>query len=39
MAERHADLKNKRRDFLHKLSNYYSREDKVGEISETAKTV
>ncbi len=26
MAERHADLKNKRRDFLHKLSNYYSRE-------------
>jgi len=26
VAERHADLKNKRRDFLHKLSNYYARE-------------
>ena len=26
MAERHAELKNKRRDFLHKLSNYYARE-------------
>jgi len=25
VAERHADLKNKRRDFLHKLSNYYAR--------------
>jgi len=25
-AECHADLKNKRRDFLHKLSNYYARE-------------
>ena len=26
VAERHADLKRKRRDFLHKLSNYYARE-------------
>jgi len=26
VAERHAELKNKRRDFLHKLSNYYARE-------------
>jgi putative transposase len=26
VAERHADLKHKRRDFLHKLSNYYARE-------------
>ena len=26
MAERHADLKHKRRDFLHKLSNYYATE-------------
>ena len=26
VAERHADLKNKRRDFLHKLSNYYATE-------------
>ncbi len=26
VAECHADLKNKRRDFLHKLSNYYARE-------------
>ena len=26
VAERHADLKQKRRDFLHKLSNYYARE-------------
>ncbi|WP_433630437.1 RNA-guided endonuclease InsQ/TnpB family protein [Halomicrococcus sp. NG-SE-24] len=26
VAERHADLKNKRRDFLHKLSNHYARE-------------
>jgi putative transposase len=26
VAERHADLKRKRRDFLHKLSNYYTRE-------------
>ena len=26
VAERHADLKNKRRDFLHTLSNYYARE-------------
>ncbi len=25
-AKRHADLKRKRRDFLHKLSNYYARE-------------
>ena len=25
MAERHADLKNKRRDFLHKSSDYYAR--------------
>ena len=25
VAERHADLKRKRRDFLHKLSNYYAR--------------
>jgi len=26
VAQRHADLKRKRRDFLHKLSNYYARE-------------
>jgi len=26
VAERHADLKRKRRDFLHKLSNYYATE-------------
>jgi putative transposase len=26
VSERHADLKRKRRDFLHKLSNYYARE-------------
>ncbi|ELZ10065.1 RNA-guided endonuclease InsQ/TnpB family protein [Natrialba aegyptia] len=26
VAKRHADLKRKRRDFLHKLSNYYARE-------------
>ncbi|WP_435092744.1 RNA-guided endonuclease InsQ/TnpB family protein [Halorubrum sp. N11] len=26
VAERHANLKRKRRDFLHKLSNYYARE-------------
>jgi len=26
VAENHADLKRKRRDFLHKLSNYYARE-------------
>ncbi|WP_246989681.1 RNA-guided endonuclease InsQ/TnpB family protein [Halorientalis marina] len=26
VAERHADLKHKRRDFLHKLSNHYARE-------------
>ncbi|WP_129116626.1 RNA-guided endonuclease InsQ/TnpB family protein [Halegenticoccus tardaugens] len=26
VAHRHADLKRKRRDFLHKLSNYYARE-------------
>ena len=26
VAERHTDLKNKRRDFLHKLSNYYATE-------------
>jgi putative transposase len=26
VARRHADLKRKRRDFLHKLSNYYARE-------------
>ncbi|CCQ36808.1 IS1341-type transposase ISNamo25 [Natronomonas moolapensis 8.8.11] len=26
VAERHVELKNKRRDFLHKLSNYYARE-------------
>ncbi|MFC6722823.1 RNA-guided endonuclease InsQ/TnpB family protein [Halobium palmae] len=26
VADRHADLKRKRRDFLHKLSNYYARE-------------
>ena len=26
VAERHAELKNKRRDFLHKLSNYYAQE-------------
>jgi len=26
VARRHADLKRKRRDFLHKLSNYYTRE-------------
>jgi putative transposase len=26
VAERHAELKNKRRDFLHKLSNYCARE-------------
>ena len=26
VAEHHAELKNKRRDFLHKLSNYYARE-------------
>ena len=26
VAERHADLKNKRRDFLHKFSNYYATE-------------
>jgi putative transposase len=26
VAERHADLKRKRRDFLHKLSNHYARE-------------
>ncbi|GAA0219079.1 MULTISPECIES: RNA-guided endonuclease InsQ/TnpB family protein [Halobaculum] len=26
VAERHADLKHKRRDFLHKLSNYYATE-------------
>ena len=26
VAECHADLKNKRRDFLHKLSNYYAKE-------------
>ena len=26
MAERHAELKRKRRDFLHKLSNYYATE-------------
>ncbi|WP_254525988.1 RNA-guided endonuclease InsQ/TnpB family protein [Natrinema caseinilyticum] len=26
VAERHAELKRKRRDFLHKLSNYYARE-------------
>jgi putative transposase len=26
VAERHADLKRKRRDFLHKLSSYYARE-------------
>ncbi len=26
VAERHADLRRKRRDFLHKLSNYYARE-------------
>ena len=26
VAERHADLKRKRRDFLHKLSNYYAAE-------------
>ena len=26
VAERHAELKQKRRDFLHKLSNYYARE-------------
>ena len=26
VVERHADLKHKRRDFLHKLSNYYARE-------------
>jgi len=26
VAERHSELKNKRRDFLHKLSNYYARE-------------
>ena len=26
VAERHAELKNKRRDFLHKLSNHYARE-------------
>ena len=26
VAERHAELKNKRRDFLHKLSNYYATE-------------
>jgi putative transposase len=26
VAERHAELRNKRRDFLHKLSNYYARE-------------
>ena len=26
VAERHSDLKRKRRDFLHKLSNYYARE-------------
>ncbi len=26
VAERHADLKQKRRDFLHKLSNYYAKE-------------
>ena len=26
VAERHADLKGKRRDFLHKLSNYYATE-------------
>ncbi len=26
VAKRHADLKNKRRDFLHKLSNHYAQE-------------
>ena len=26
VAERHAELKNKRQDFLHKLLNYYARE-------------